>query len=709
MYKKKEMKIKADTIRWTRFSRKSDAIFRSLGKEISIGVLSVATLLTASVQDAKAQTSAPRELSADREVETEEVSVTASRVPMAMQQTARIVSVITREQIKECPAQSVNDLLKFASGVDVRQRGAFGIQTDISINGGTHDQIVVLLNGINISSPQTGHHSVDFPINIDDIERIEILEGAASRIYGTSAFSGAINIVTKDYDRSLYPEKYSYSKDTEAGGSATLSGGSFGTFGAEASASLTKNTFYSNVSGGYSQSDGGTENSDFQKYRAFYRGGTSSSDVAIDWQLGMSGQNYGANTFYSGKYPNQYEENRRYMASVSAHTKGKVKFTPTLYWNRSTDHYQLIRDTHIGENFHLNDVYGISANAQTAWAWGISSIGAEVRNEGILSTSLGRPLEEDLYVKIPGHDGHYTNKENRTNICYFLEHDVVLKQWTVSLGLMANMNTGLDYRYRLYPGIDVSYRPSDHWKLYASWNMAQRMPTFTDLFYKSPTQEGNQGLKPEKTSEFTVGGNYRSKTLNAGIRLFHRHCSSMIDWVMYPSDVENGFTTYHAANFKMDNMGFDVNAVLNLKQVFGQHSVLKSLSADYAYIHQKRHDDIEIYASSYAMDYLRHKLVIKLDARIWNRLSGSISYRWQDRMGTYVRYTPYINAEGKTDYSAQTVGYRPYGLLDMKLQWNASKYDLYVECNNLTSYRYYDIGNILQPGFWMMAGAKVKF
>ena len=173
MYKKKEMKIKADTIRWTRFSRKSDAIFRSLGKEISIGVLSVATLLTASVQDAKAQTSAPRELSADREVETEEVSVTASRVPMAMQQTARIVSVITREQIKECPAQSVNDLLKFASGVDVRQRGAFGIQTDISITGGTHDQIVVLLNGINISSPQTGHHSVDFPINIDDIERIE--------------------------------------------------------------------------------------------------------------------------------------------------------------------------------------------------------------------------------------------------------------------------------------------------------------------------------------------------------------------------------------------------------------------------------------------------------------------------------------------------------------------------------------------------------
>lgn len=707
MYKK-ELRIKAETIRWTKFSRRSDAIFRSIGREISIGVLSVATLLTASVEDAKAQTSAPRELSADREVETEEVSVTASRVPMAMQQTARIVSVITREQIKECPAQSVNDLLKFAAGVDVRQRGAFGIQTDISINGGTHDQIVILLNGINISSPHTGHLAADFPINTDDIERIEILEGAASRVYGTSAFSGAINIVTKDYDRNLYPEKYSCSPETEIAGSAAVYGGSFGTIGAEASAALNKNTFYSSVSGGYSQSDGGTDNSDFQKYRAFYRGGTSADGVAVDWQLGMSGQNYGANTFYSGKYPNQYEENRRYIASVSAHTKGRIKFVPTLYWNRSTDHYQLIRDTHTGENFHMTDVYGISANAQTSWALGISSIGAEVRNEGILSTSLGRPLDENLYVKIPGHDGQYTKKENRTNICYFLEHDIVLEQWTVSLGLMANMNTGLDYRYRLYPGIDVSYRPSANWRLYASWNMAQRMPTFTDLFYKSPTQEGNQGLKPEKTSEFTVGGNYRTQALNAGIRLFHRHCSSMIDWVMYPSDIENGFTTYHAANFKLDNMGFDVNAALNFRNIFGRQSVLKSLSVDYAYIHQKRHDEIEIYASCYGMNYLRHKFVAKLDANIWKQLSATVAYRWQERMGAYVSYAKYTDSEGKTQYSEHTVGYRPYGLLDMKLQWTSDKYDIYIEGNNLTSYRYYDQGDVLQPGFWMMAGLKIK-
>ena len=109
----------------------------------------------------------------------EAVSVTGSRILMELGQSARIVSVLDSAAIAAIPASTVTDLLKTAVGVDVRQRGGLGVQSDISIRGGTSDQIAILLNGINISDPQTGHNAADFPVDLRDIRRIEILEGPA--------------------------------------------------------------------------------------------------------------------------------------------------------------------------------------------------------------------------------------------------------------------------------------------------------------------------------------------------------------------------------------------------------------------------------------------------------------------------------------------------------------------------------------------------
>jgi len=704
--KQKLMKLRRDAVRWHQFTRKRDAVFRSLHLEIVIGTLSASTLLCAAPAVATAQKAVVAEGDTARSsVSIDEVEVSAARVPMPMQQTARIVSVVTREQIKDCPAQSVNDLLKYTASVDVRQRGAFGIQTDISILGGTHDGILILLNGVNISSPHTGHLAADLPVNIDDIERIEVLEGAASRVYGTSAFAGAINIVTRPQS----PTPYLYSPSPKVSGSISAEGGSYGTAGLDACAALQYRNTDHRLSGGYQRSDGGTANSDFDRWHGFYHGGAELMDLSLNWQFSMSGMDYGANTFYSGQYPDQFEENRRYMASISASTHGRVVLTPTLYWNHALDHYQLIRDTHTGENFHMTDVYGASLNARTQWTLGITAFGAELRNEGIHSTSLGRPLDEKDYVKIPGHSGQYTHRDNRTNLCYFLEHDIVLHQWTFSAGVMANMNTGLDHRFRLYPGIDISYRPSPSLRLFASWNTAQRMPTFTDLYYKSPTQEGNTGLKPEKVSEFSVGSSWRtSSAITLNLRLFHRHQSSMIDWIMTAADSTNGFSTYHATNFRLDNMGLSFAGTLSLSRLLGENQPLRTFAIQYNYLHQKRHDDVEVYASCYALDYLRHKLVARLDARLTKQLAATLTYRWQQRMGNYVKYTPVVS-DIATTYAASTVDYRPYGLLSLKLQYTTPHWQLYAEADNLTNHRYYDLGNVRQPGLWLMGGVKYKF
>jgi iron complex outermembrane receptor protein len=118
-----------------------------------------------------------------------------------------MVTVLSRQEIQAAPVQSVNDLLKQFVGVDVRQRGAIGAQTDVSIRGSNYEQIAILLNGINIGDPQTGHNVFSLPIDISDIERIEVLEGPAGRIYGTSSLLGAINIVTKGASSTAPPQR----------------------------------------------------------------------------------------------------------------------------------------------------------------------------------------------------------------------------------------------------------------------------------------------------------------------------------------------------------------------------------------------------------------------------------------------------------------------------------------------------------------------
>ena len=698
----KILKIKAEVIKWKRFTRKGYAIFASLGREIVISTLSVVTLSFAAPTTAQAQTS----MNTDEEsviIDTlPELEVTATRLPLPMNQTARSVNVVTEEQIKASPAMTVNDLLKFTSTVDVRQRGPFGIQTDISVNGGTHDQITILLNGINISSPQTGHLSADLPVSLDDIYRIEILEGAASRVYGTSAFSGAINIITKK-------NTYFSQKQKSFAGLATIDAGAFGTFGTGTSLDFYQKRSYHHLNFAFNRSDGATTNSQFEKYNAFYSGGTEVKDVSIDWNLGTSSMDYGANTFYSGKYPNQFEQNRRIIGAISLKSKGVVSINPTIYFNRSYDHYQLIKHSNIGENFHLTDVYGATMNAFTKWMAGTTLLGVDFRNEGILSTSLGKPLEKIQMVKIHGRNGYYTKKDNRTNLSLFVEHDVVWNKFTLSAGLMANMNSSLDYRYRLYPGIDFAFRPNHLWNLFASWNMAQRMPTFTDLYYKSPTQEGNVGLKPEKTNEFAVSASFNPKGVKTDFRLFYRHQKNMIDWIMTDADSVNNYTTYHATNFKVNNWGINISNTILFKQLLSDDIFLNYFSVNYTFLHQKRLDHRSLYASSYAFDYLRHKLVATLNSKIISALSAEISIRFQDRMGEYIKYSPHKDAEGHVNYLAQKKSYSPYTLINLKLLWIHNTYEFYINVDNLTSKRYYDIGNVRQPGCWLMAGAKFRF
>lgn len=289
---------KRASLKFSHFSNKGYSLFSVLGRVVAIGALSVTTLTYAkaegiSVEGAKADSVFIR---GGKAYELDGVTVTGARAPMTVELSPKIVTVMTREDIQRSAAQTINDVLKLATGVDVRQRGGFGVQTDISINGGTFDQIAIFLNGVNISNPQTGHNASDFPVALADIDHVEIIEGASSRVFGTSAFNGAINIVTK--------------KASANGVEANVEAGSFGSLGAQGRLQMAFRSgkweqAYS-VSGGYKRSDGGTENSDFEKGQGYANLSLSYDHrVDIGAQLGIASQSYGANTFYSAKFNNQ--------------------------------------------------------------------------------------------------------------------------------------------------------------------------------------------------------------------------------------------------------------------------------------------------------------------------------------------------------------------------------------------------------------------
>ena len=142
---------KRRSIRFTQFVNKGYALFSCLGKEVIVGTLSVASLTYAKAEGISTDvTKLDSAHFNEKEYVLDEVNVTGSRAPLTQRQQARMVTVLSREDIQAAPVQSVNDLLKRIVGVDVRQRGPIGAQTDVTIRGGNHEQITFLLNGIKI-------------------------------------------------------------------------------------------------------------------------------------------------------------------------------------------------------------------------------------------------------------------------------------------------------------------------------------------------------------------------------------------------------------------------------------------------------------------------------------------------------------------------------------------------------------------------------
>ena len=672
-------------MRFRRFSHTSYAVFRSLDKTVNIGVMAVAMLTYANAGTISAQT--VNRKPDEKLVELEEVEVTGTRVPLTVAQAARMVTVLDREAIAAAPVQSINDLLKYAVGVDVRQRGGMGVQTDIGIRGGTYDQITILLNGINICDPQTGHNVADFPVDLSEIERIEVLEGPAGRVYGTSSLVGAINIVTRT--------------DGRTGGEVRVEGGSYGYLNGGGHLSVGSGSFRHQLSGSYTRSDGasrnkaGRLNADFTNAKAFYQGIYREAGLDVDWYAGYSNKDYGSNTFYGTGSDDQFEHTRKYFAALQAETKGEhYRFKPSIYWNRGEDRFEYYRNApeKVPFNYHRTDVYGLNLNNYVQTFLGKTAFGAEFRNEGVVSTKLGEPLNRPKPVH--GTDLDYTVGLNRTNMSFHLEHTVVLPRFTVSAGVIAVKNTWNEMNFRFYPGVDASFQLARDWKVYASWNTSLRMPTFTELYYSVEGYKADKYLEPEETQAVEVGLKYLTPGIRGTLSLYHHHGTNMIDWI---KDLSQGSDApWQSVNHTTVNtLGVEASLLFDFRHWAGARAWVKDLSVAYSYI-DKDKDVAADQQSKYALEYLRNKLVAQTHLRLYRQLNLGLAFSWLDRVGNYQK------DGAMTPYDA-------YTLLDARLSWDADRYTVYAEANNLLDKVYYDHGNIPQPGIWVRGGATFRF
>ena len=686
--------LKRPVLVFRQFGNKGYSLFACLGREVVCSVLSVATLTYASaesvstdpvVTDSTSMTTAGERM-------LDEVCVTGSRAPLTKSQAARMVTVLDRADIAQAPVQSVNDLLKYAVGVDVRQRGPIGAQTDISIRGGTSDQIILLLNGINICDPQTGHNAMDLPVDLSEIVRIEVLEGPAGRIYGTSSLVGAINIVTRSQE----------SGDSSQYMTLHAEGGSYGYFNLGGRYSTdsrlqTTDSFKSSISANYTRSDGysrskaGHLNTDFSGTKAFYQGQYDDEAFRLHWHLGIADKGWGSSTFWASpkwQADDQYEHTTKLYSAIQAETKqGLFHLSGNIYWNQNRDRYEGYRGQpeKMKYNYNRTDVYGVSLSNYFDWAAGRTAFGAELRNEDLVSGNLGEPLSQTHHIR--GTDRDYTLGVNRTNISGYLEHNLLLHHFTISAGLVAVKNTWSNMNMTLYPGIDISYRPHPAWKIHASYNTSLRMPSFTEMYYKLQGYSANPHLKPEEMRALEAGLTYHSSLFTYHFTLWKHNGRNMIDWIMDTSQGQDA--VWQSVNHtKINSLGFETSASIEIP-LFTHHYSLFTVS--YSYIHQDKEQDANI-VSQYALEYLRHKLVANARLQLSKPLSLSLNFRWQDRVGSY------------TDFDGTVCDYEPYALLDTRLTWQQPRWKVYLEANNLFDTRYHDYGLVTQPGRWLIAG-----
>ena len=660
---KKEKQAK-QIICFSSWSRQPYAVFNSLHRDIKIGVLGLGmSLITLPVSELHAQQEVD---SISFVYELDSVAVIGSRQG-STRSTLMQTPLFERSTQAAAPLQTLESALRLSPAIDVRERGGKAVQADISVRGGSFDQTMIMLNGIPFTDVRTGHQSHSLPVDMDIISGIEVVEGTQQ----IGALSGSLNFRTQ-----ALHERYLR---------AHISGGQHGYLYGNLSGAITHKQLSVLGAASLRRSDGYTDNTDFNNVNAYTR--MQYRDYAagnFDFQAGYQQRAFGANGFYSLKFPNQFEETSTWLTSLRWLKEFSSSFTlqASASYRKNNDRFELIKGDSktVPFNYHTTDNYGAALVASYAWAGGLTSLSGDWTHNRILSTVLGEKL--DNAKPVHGYDGvSYTHGKNRSVGNFSLGH--ILDKGDFRLAASGGVGVH-PYGTTAMWSASLAYRPNATWNHEIGAHQSSRLPTFNDLYYTAKGYIGNPNLKPELAQTYRVGTRFQKGAWRASALLYYRHSKDIIDWVR-----PDASSDWQASQItELNTLGAELSGGYRVEEGF-----FRSFMLSYGYLKNDKSSGEMI--SKYVLDHMRNKLSANVEFELFRNCSWSIQATLFDREGNY------------TDREGNLMSYSPYVLVDSKLQYTYRATKWYVEATNITATEYFDYGGLLMPSCWMNAGVVI--
>jgi len=577
------------------------------------------------------------------------IVVTPSRLTADYQGSARSLSILTDSDMTRSPYVVISDVIAGLGNIDIRRRGPEGVQADINIRGSNFDENTVLLDGIKINDPQTGHYTMDIPVTAADIDRVEILKGPASSLYGPNSFGGVINIITKR------PEKAQLA--------ISSSGGSFDYFDTLLSASFPSGPLANRFSIEESCSSGYMPETEFNIF-SLSDGASLKTDFGVyDFFFGYTKKDYGASSFYSNLFPNEEEHTDTRFFKLSGDAEfGRLEIKPNLFLRRHWDKFILDRNRPGWQtNYHTNYSYGGELNFI-------------LRND-FMDTAYGFELSRDTI------DSTNLQKHDRTKDGMYLELSPHLSEkLNLKIGLREDRFS--DFGWEFSPSVNASYEVSKQVSLRALIGRSYRVPTFTDLYYVDSANIGNPALKPESSWTYEAGADCRIGPVNYSLTVFRRDSYDTIDWTR-----PNTNSSWQASNIgSVNTNGLEASLDLAPVRLFDECTISKTFFSYTALDSYRKHD----YLSKYILDYLKHQITCGVDCDILGfRNSWVVNYK--KRVGD----TGFIVADTK--------------ISKYVIKRASLIFDTFMSFTNIFNVNYSEQSGVRMPGREIKAGAKLIF
>ena len=575
------------------------------------------------------------------------------------------ISTMNEKEMSRLPVRSIAEALQFVAGVSILQRGPGGTQADLSIDGGSFDQSLVLINGIKSNDVQTGHHQLNLPFPMIAVKQVEVYKGAQTRMFGPGALTGAVNFVVSPQQDGLKFHAYAGSNFKRD----TIDQSSYINQGVQASYGFKTKKMNHLIAAAFESGTGYRYNSAFNRNQWMYASDyTFNPNHKIEFLLGFNYNQFGANAFYVppirpdtfSRESNAQETVQTLFTSLqSFHKLNKWKLNPRLSFRKNNDDYIFIRQKpKVFRNIHITQTTQLELHASRINRFGELGLGVEGRMDEINSTNLGL--------------------RNRNNAGVYAEQLFKFGQKVeMSPGVYANYNS--DFGFKIFPSFDAHYLVSQRLKIYTHSGTSMRNPTYTDWFYRGPSNDGNPLLLPEQSFQTELGIKTFQKKWNVNTYGFYRNVDQLISWVR-----PNNVSKYRPENILWaQTIGAHFSLKTQENKVF--NLLTWSYYGGYTYLNTNFMQPL-IGETKYEDNSLRHQWV------------NSLNLLWQKRMMLSLNYR-LIEHQNSTQY----------GLLDTRISFKHNDMTVYIDVNNLLDVQYTQVNSIPLPGKWFTFGLKYKY